>query len=179
MADLGSIGASHRAEAERAKHRALFFAVVLVLAHLLDIRPSEAQALGLKITLADPVILYGAVALLFGYHLSHYFSELDKGEALLPLQIERRKLRMALRLTRRLHYSDKKKRKTPQTPQARKSEARFLIGLDRLVLLPYRLLAVAFVLGASAFMIMDIVGLGLLIWWSQSPILNELISDYF
>jgi hypothetical protein len=75
MADLSSIGATHRAEADKAKHRTFALAVVLVLAHLLDLRPSEAEALGLKITVNDPAIIYGALALLFGYQFSRLISE--------------------------------------------------------------------------------------------------------
>ena len=80
MADLAPIGATHRAEADKAKHRTFAFAVVLVLAHLLDLRPSEAEALGLKVTVNDPAIIYGAIALLFGYQFSRLISEVIRAK---------------------------------------------------------------------------------------------------
>jgi hypothetical protein len=177
MVDLSSVGATHRAEAEKAKHRTFFFAVILVLAHLLNITPSEADALGLKVTLSDPVIVYGAVALLFGYHFSRLISEANKGEALLPLQIERRHMRSCLRMSRRMYYADKAKRRVPQTPQQRKRSARRWLIADNLILLPYRVIAVLFVLAAIAFMFVDLFGLAALIW-SQSPVVAEIVNTF-
>lgn len=175
MADLFSLGASHRAEAEKAKSRTIFFAVTLVLVHLLDLKPSAAEALGLKVAIKDPVIIYGAIALLFGYQLSRFISDSNKGEAFLPLQVKRHHMRMALRMARTAYYAGAKKGRTPQNLKQLKGSARSLIAMDNVVLLPYRVISVLFILAAIAFMLADITDLAVLIWF-DSPIKGKIAS---
>jgi hypothetical protein len=177
VADLVSIASAHRAEADKAKHRTLAFAVILVLVHLLDIRPSEAGALGLKVAVRDPVIVYGAIALIFGYYFSRFISENNKAETYLPLnfQTDRRSMRACLRIAKISHLRSKK-RKTVQTVKKLKRSALFFFWADQLILFPYRFIAVIFVLAAIVFMFIDLYGLGWLIW-SQSPLIKE-IWDY-
>lgn len=172
MVDFSSLGATYRAEAEKAKHRTFAFAVILVLAHLLDIKPSEVDGMGLKVSFKDPIVLYGALSLLFGYNLSRFFSESDKGETFLPLVAGRRKIRANIRAARTFLYAQKRNPLKPLTPKVIKASARQFIGFSNVALFPYRLTAVLFVLAAIPFMFMDLKGLADLIW-TQSTVIAD------
>lgn len=85
--DFLTLGANYRAESERALHRAIAFAVILVFAHLLDVRPTEFSAFTIKISFKDPAIIYGGISLVFGYYLSRWLSQSELGESLYPLHV--------------------------------------------------------------------------------------------
>jgi hypothetical protein len=171
--DHTAVGAAYRVEAEKSKHRAIALAVVLVLAHLLDVRPSEIEGLGLKVTLRDPVVLYGFIAMVFGYYLSRFLSDNEKGEALNPLTVEKKRVRSNLLAAQKMYRADKKKRRSPQTPAALKKSAKELIIISNLILLPYRLIAAFFLIAAIVFTMVDIIGLAMTIWNS-----SHLISEF-
>lgn len=78
--DVSAIGASYRSEADRAFSKALAFAVILILAHLLEIKPSEMDAFGLRVSFSEPVLLYGAIAMVFGYYASRALQHSENGQ---------------------------------------------------------------------------------------------------
>ena len=86
QSDYSTIGSAYRSEADRTLTRAVAFAVLLVFAHLLEIKPSEVDALGLKIGFTDPIVLFGIIAMIFGYYLSRAVWHGEKGESFLPLR---------------------------------------------------------------------------------------------
>jgi hypothetical protein len=180
MADTASIAATYRAEADKAQHKTLAFAVILVLVHLLDIRPSEADALGLKVAFKNPVIIYGSISLLFGYYLSRWLSLSEKSEAMLPLtySVAPRRMRYNLQQTRRMYRADKKTRINRPSPKAVKRSARKLILSGNLILMPYRLVGVFFVMAAMIFLLIDLYGLADLIW-STTPVWDQLGNYMF
>jgi len=170
--DYSGVGTTYRVEAEAAKGRMLFFAVVLVLAHLLDIRPSEINAVGFLISLKDPVILYGAISLVFGYYLSKFLSNVEKGESLHPLRAIPKRIRYNLRSGRRALLADKTVRRKGLTPKKLKRFTRQAMLLGNIALLPYRIVAVIFVLSAIIFGAVDLYELTMLIWSTSNVIGN-------
>ena len=140
------------------------FAVLLVLAHLLDIRPSEFDALGLKIVMKDAAILYGLLAMIFGFYLSQFLSKNERGTSLFPLAVERRRMRANLRMVHRVHMMDKVGRRKPLTPKQRKRKAWWSIAIVNVVLFPYHLVATCFVFGGIVFSALDLYNLVSFIW---------------
>ena len=149
-----SVGASLRADADKMLHRSLLFAVILVMAHLLDVRPSEIDAGGLKIAFRDASVIYGGLSLIFGYYLSRAGSLSEQSISLLPWHTEPYRMRANMRMARRLS-------KGKITPKKMKSEARSTIAMSNVLLFPYRLLSVLFVLTAICFAVFDIYNLGI------------------
>jgi hypothetical protein len=175
MVDLSSVGAAHRTEAEKLGHRAIFFAVILVLAHLLDIRPSEIEGAGIKFALKDPVVIYGAIAMVFGYYVSRFINESERATAFLSLEVKPHRIRANIRNVKRIHLATKEGRRSPQTPrQLKLSVQRWLLFTD-LVLFPYRLTAGLFVAAAVVFMFVDLVGLAEYIW-ATSPLVSSIVK---
>ena len=177
MTDSPSIGVTHRAEAEKSKHRMLLFAMSLVLLHLLDLKPSDIEAMGLKFSIRDPVVIYGAISLLFGYNFSKFSSDLTKAESLSPLQIGKRKIRYSLITARRIRMTDMKKRTEGNPPSKIKKSARLYLILDDILMLPYRFIAGLFVISAIVFSFKDIYGLTMLISEKYSVLRH--INSYF
>lgn len=151
------------------------FAVLLVLAHLLDIRPSEFNALGLKVVMKDPVILYGLLSMIFGFYFSQFLSKTEQAASLFPLTVERARMRANLRINYRMHMMDKEKRKEPITPQKLKQGAWWSIAIGNIILLPYRVVATGFVFGGIAFACIDIYNLVSFIW-ERSRLVGEIGS---
>jgi hypothetical protein len=177
MADVDALGATYRTSAEKAKSKTLAFAVLLVLAHLLELRPSEISGAGLKFTITDPVVIYGGLALLFLYNFSRFISESQKGEYLLPLSPSRHKLRGSLRSMRSYVRSTRKRGRPHPTPKDYKDLTRSNLRLSSVVLLPYRVAAVLFVMGALVLSISDLMDLGVLVW-TKSPMVQYALDAF-
>jgi len=182
--DFTALGATYRVEARKALHRALAIGVVLVLAHLLDIRPSEFDGLGLKFKFQDPAILYGGIAMLYGYYLSRFASLGDVGESLHRLNIAPRKMRLSILTARRVEKAErdkmrkKGKTQTPKTPTDIKKSARNLYIFSNVILAPYYIVSVSFMSGALIFAVYDLgVLLGIILFRVDAyvtPLLNSL-----
>ena len=175
MVDLSSVGAAHRTEAEKLGHRAIFFAAVSVLAHLLDIRPSEIESAGIKFALKDPVVIYGAIAMVFGYYISRFINESERATAFLSLEDRPRRIRANIRNMKCIHRATKEGRSSPQTPRRLKLSVQRVLLFTDLILFPYRLTAGLFVAAAIVFMFMDLVGLAEYIW-GTSPLISGIVK---
>lgn len=173
--DYSAIGLASHAEAEKSLHRAIAFAVLLVLAHLLDIRPSEFDDFGLKIIMTDVIILYGLIAMLFGFYLSKFLSQAERGASLFPLTVGRRRMKANLRDAHRIHIAQKAGRQKPLTPKQLKRQAWWSITIGNIILLPYRLIASCFVLTGIVFATVDIYKLGSFVW-EHSRLVGEIIN---
>lgn len=171
--DYSAVGLASYAEAEKSLHRSMAFAVLLVLAHLLDIRPSEFDALGLKFVMKDAIVLYGFLAMLFGFYLSQFLRHIDRGTSLFPMTVERRQIRANLRTAYRTHMLQKAGREKPLTPKQLKRQAWSLALIGNIVLLPYRLIATCFVLSGIVFAADDLFELASLIW-NHSRVVSEI-----
>jgi len=168
--DYSAVGATYRSEADRTLTRAIAFAVILVLAHLLEIRPSEVDALGLKISLTDPSVLYGLIAMVFGYYLSRAVWHGEKGQSLLPFRDEPLRMRYNLKLAKRVYWMEKKNRGKPVNHREIKRSARRYIFFTDIVLAPYVIIASLFVIAAIPIMAFDLWNLAKLIFELNFPV---------
>jgi hypothetical protein len=82
--NYSTVGSNLRAEADKALQRSILFGFILIMAHLLEIQPSEIDIGGAKFLIKDSSIIYGALALVFGYYLSRTVQQSDLAFAFLP-----------------------------------------------------------------------------------------------
>lgn len=143
-----SVGAAYHTESRGLFGKSLLFGTVLILAHLLDIRPSSIEAAGLEIAVADPGILYGGIALVYLYHLFRAIEVSEVAVALLPLTIQKAKIRNSIRGSR---LSNKGK------PIAYvKKQARLGLKIINVLLAPYYIAIAVITILAFIFSVSDI-----------------------
>lgn len=96
-----TVGAEYRKESIRLQTRALFFGLVLLLSHLLEIKPSEFDAGGLKVVIKDVAVIRGGISLVFLYHFWNFVEATFQGSAMLPMKSNQRTLRFLLSVAKR------------------------------------------------------------------------------
>lgn len=158
--DIAAIGVSYRSEADRAFSRALAFAVILIMAHLLEIKPSEMDAFGLKVSFTEPALLYGAIAMVFGYYASRAVQYSESGGSLLPVNVTPHRIRSNVRGARRLWKSEKKNKNNPMDHRSIKKTARGMIRFGDVLLAPYFIAAGIFIVAAIPTAIIDLIRFG-------------------
>ena len=67
-AEARKLGSDSRERAAKCLNRAVLFGALLILSHLLTIKPSEIEAAGLKIAVEDPAIIRGSMSLAFWFY---------------------------------------------------------------------------------------------------------------
>ena len=77
-----------RKEATRLLPRVLFFALILLLSHVLEVQPSDFDVGGIKLALEDVVIIRGGIALLFLFHFYTFVASAMGGAGVLSPQCE-------------------------------------------------------------------------------------------
>ena len=154
--DHSGIGSAYRDESEKAFVKATATGLVLIMAHLLGIQPSEITALGLRLEIKSPYVVYGFIALLFGHYISRAMIKADSGQALYPFRQEPLKMRLAIQTIRRQHNSDKIKKRNPLTPQKLKSSVRRVLVASDVAVIPYYTVVTILVIVATGLMIYDI-----------------------
>jgi hypothetical protein len=136
--------------------------------------PIGNSGCGTQVALKDPVVVYGALAMVFGYYVSRFINESERATAFLSLQVKPRRIRANIRTMQRTHRSTKDGRETPQTPRQLKLSVQRLLLFTDVILIPYRLTAGLFVAAAVVFMFIDLVGLAQYIW-ASSPLISSII----
>jgi hypothetical protein len=141
-----------------AKHwsRALLFAALLLLSHLLDIKPSEIEAGGLKISLKDPAVVRGALALVYFYYLSMCVSVANRRAAFTRFNKDRVRLRYYVRLASARIPDKDTKRLRRKTPQEVKKLVKQFGWMDCITLTPFYAGATILTFTAFGFMLVDI-----------------------
>lgn len=158
--DISAIGAIYRNEADRAFAKALAFAVILILAHLLEIKPSEMDAFGLKVSLTEPGLLYGSIAMAFGYYMSRSMQHSENGHSLLPINVTPHRIRANIRGVRKIWKSEAKNRRKPMDHIAIKRSAKRFIIFGNILLAPYYIASGLFVIAAIPIAAIDIYNFG-------------------
>lgn len=161
--DIASIGASYRSEADRAFTKALAFAVILIMAHLLEIEPSEMDAFGLKISLRDPALLYGTIAMIFGYYISRALWFGEHSFSLLPVNVAPHRIRANLRTSKKLWKAEKKNRNQSIDHKRIKRNARRSMIATDILAAPYFIVAALFVMVAIPTALYDLYRLGVFV----------------
>jgi len=150
---------SNKRSGEYAK-RTLFFATLLLLTHLLNIKPSEIDAGGLKIAIDDVAVVHGGLALLFFYYFFNMSIAGLQGTLLLPLDARRAMLKSSVRSARKPFRDPSTKRQARRTPKQVKRGARgALIAFD-IIAAPFYLVVTAIVMLGFVAAVYDTYELG-------------------
>ena len=168
MSETAAEANAAKEASRKALHRSLAFGSLLILAHILDISPSEVDAAGMKFSIKDASVVYGAISLVFLYQLSHSLSRSEVGDALSPLNINSKKMRTNIKIL--------KSRNRKLKPRQLKSDARNLIRISNVLLFPYRVCVITILLVSVPVSISDIYSFGKY-GWNNSKFLGETRSS--
>lgn len=158
------LGLSMRWEADKHSAKAIFYASILVFAHLLDIKPSNFETAGLKISIPDPSILYGSISLIFFHYLFNAVFYGIYTESLSPLSLNRK-------LAQHFAYKARLNRKLT-TPKARKADAvAGIIGVN-IFMSPYYTFVIVILIFAVLAATYDVILL-LSYLWDNSSMLKD------
>lgn len=146
-----TIGAEYRKELQRLQTRVLFFALLLLLSHLLEIKPSEFDAGGLKVAIKDVVVIRGGISLVFLYHFWVLVDSTFQGSVMLPMKANQRTLRFLVSVAKRPYKNEKTKRMVRRTPKQVKRHAWWSMTAYLLFMTPIALAMLAFVMLAIFF----------------------------
>lgn len=94
-------GAEMQKQADKFFQKVLLFSLVLVLSHLLNVPPSEVDALGMKISVPDSSIIHGVISLLLLHFFYLSISSSLVGGALLRLNTNKPVMRGMLKSSRK------------------------------------------------------------------------------
>lgn len=150
-----TIGAEYRKESQRLLPRVVFFGLILLLSHLLEIRPSEFDAGGLKIAIKDVVVVRGGISLVFLYHFWSLVEATFHGSVMLPIQANQRTLKFLVKLAKRPYKNGKIKKIIRRTPKQVKRHAWWSMTTYLMFSIPFVLAMLILVLLALFFGIQD------------------------
>ena len=150
-----AVGAEHHKEAQRLLPRVAFFALILLLSHLLEIKPSELDAGGLKIAVNDVVVVRGGISLVFFFHFWSLVEATFQGSVMLPIKINQRTLKYLVKLAKRPKKDEKTKKLVHRTPKQVKRYVWWSMTAYLSFSMPFALSLVALVLLALALALQD------------------------
>ena len=143
---VSEIGLEFRKSADKHWARMVLFGTLLIVSHLLTIKPSEIDAEGIKIGIGDVSVIRGGLAMLFMYYVFMSLSLFVQGAMLLPLSIERNMARRFLGIAGKPQYSKASGRRVRPTPIEAKRAARVYWVVYLTVMSPFYMIIIAIVL---------------------------------
>jgi hypothetical protein len=141
-------GMEYAKRSERHGARTVLFASIVIIVHLLNIRPSEIEAGGLKIAIDNPIVLRGAVSIIFLYFLFQMTISALQGDLLLPWNSKRAMLKNAVKNAKKPFKDGRIERHRFRTPDEIKSSAKGEILLFDIVSTPFYIVIILFVISA-------------------------------
>ena len=152
---FANIAFEDRKEVVQIAPKVLFFALILLLSHVLEIKPSEFDAGGIKLAINDVVIIRGGIALLFLYYFWLLTSTMISLSIYDPLDLERPMLVSLIVMAKRPYVPLGKKRRERRTPKQVKRFVWWRIFAYHIWMLPFALIGLFLVLGALGFALYD------------------------
>lgn len=151
-----SLGAEYHKEVERLLPRMLFFAVLILLAHTLTIRPADFDAGGIKIAIADVSVVHGGLAIVFLFHLYQVACAGLNSTDMLPFSFTYRSMRARLNQAGKRFKDPKTKRHRRRTPQEAKRYARWSIVCVNLFVIRFALVFATIIILAACVAVADL-----------------------
>jgi hypothetical protein len=143
LENLTSLGVEYHKESRKVFARLLLFGTLLLVSHALTIKPSEFDAAGIKIAVDDVVVVHGALAFAYLYHLYLMVTLSVEGTSFLQMNAMHRLARAQLRATKKPFKDYKLKRYRRRTPKEAKRGARWRIGFYAAFVLPFGMIFAA------------------------------------
>ena len=144
--DHAQLGQLYVKDAGEAGTKALIIGSLLILFHLLEIKASSFDAVGIRIELPDPIILYGALSVIFLNHFYVYFFNSVYADALVDWAPKGPLIRRQLKVFRR---------RKGATPARVKEDARSTIIFVRVMMVPYYAVVFAIIVVATVVAVWD------------------------
>jgi hypothetical protein len=158
---FASIAMNSRNDAKKLFPRVLFFSFVLLLSHVLDLKPSDLDAGGVKLAVKDVVVIRGGIAVLLLYHFWMLASSAFGGAIYFPLNMTKRMMVMLVAEARKPYVPDGRKRKlVRRTPSEVKRTVWWWLFVYNLFMAPFILVSMAIVMVAMFIGFSDVYGLG-------------------
>lgn len=154
---FAALGTEYLKEVDRLLPRVLLFALLVLMAHVLELSPSTIDAGGVKLSVKDVTVFHGGIALIFYYYLWQWVSAQVAGGYLLPLAMHRKLMRSRLSKASLPYRPSGSKRHVIRSPQQKKRAARLTIAMLNAFMLPFVVVSLLLVIGALAVGWLDIL----------------------
>jgi hypothetical protein len=141
-------------ESRRLAPRVLFFALILLMSHVLTIEPSNVDAGGIKIAVNDVAVIQGGIALVFYFQLWLMVTNWMEGTFSLPMTTSNRFTKNLIRGVKKQQISEKRKKGKKLNYKEVKSNVRFILFLYKAITAPFILSCMTII------MISMVVGFG-------------------
>jgi hypothetical protein len=155
-----SIGVEYRKEAQKIEPRLLFFGATLLISHVLNIKPSNFDAGGLKISIDDVVVIHGGFSVVFLYYFYNLIFLSFHGSVLMPMRVDKRAARHLLSVAQRPVKDEKTKKMRRRTSQQVKRIVWWWLFFFNVFSTPWAIACVGIVLGALIVGINDFWNFG-------------------
>jgi hypothetical protein len=100
---FATIGAEYRKESQRLLPRALIFGLLLLMSHVLQIKPSDVDVGGIRVSINDIVVVRG-----FLFYFWSLVSSIFEGSFLLPMETAKRAMRSLIWSARKPYRPDRR-----------------------------------------------------------------------
>lgn len=161
------IGLEYYRQVDKLLVRLLLVGILLLLSHMLRISPSEFDAAGAKIAIKDPVIIRGALALVYLHYVWMSVISSSMSNSFIVLKLSTRSLRASLRKAYAPYKDTNTKRMTTRTPRQAKRVVRWQKFFFNLFLAPYAIVMFLLLVGAFLVALADIYSFGAYLWSKQ------------
>ncbi|MHA4837202.1 hypothetical protein [Sphingopyxis sp. MSC1_008] len=129
--------ADKRREARQLGPRVLLFALIVLMSHVLEVRPSTVDAAGVKIAVADAVVIRGGLALIFYFYFWSMVTSWMDGAFFFPLATHKVFMRNLIKSYRGALRAEKGSRLVEQTPKEVKRYVRSLLNTRTFLTAPF------------------------------------------
>lgn len=168
-----TVGTEYRKESQRLLARVLFFSLLLLFSHLLDIKPAEFDLGGLKIAVKDAVVVRGGISLFLLYYLWSLVEASFQGSVMLPMRINQHTYRFLIGIAKRPYKNEKTKKMATRTPQQVKRHVWWSLTVYALFMTPFALTVGLLVIIALFFGAQDAFALAQFAWQRSSELVSK------
>lgn len=144
-------------EARQLMPRVLFFALVVLMSHLLELQPSTVDAAGVKIAIKDTVVIRGGLALVFYYYFLAMLTTWMDGAYFFPPRPQTRDARNLIRSWKRRGWG---KNNGWLTPAQVKKNVRSILNFRIVVTLPFLIARFYLIIVAAVVALPDVSNFG-------------------
>jgi hypothetical protein len=159
-----ALGIEYRKQSDKLLNRLLLVGLLLLLSHMLQISPKEFDAAGAKIEIKDPIIIQGALAILFLHYLWQANLASMMGGSFLPISFDVRATRAAIRNAYKPYKDAKTKRTVRRSPIQAKKHVWWARFWSNIFMVPYALVVLAGILFALVVSVSDTIWFVVYVW---------------
>lgn len=141
-------GAEQRTESNRLLPRVLLFGLVLLMVHVLEVKPSDVDLGGVKIGVKDAVVIRGGLALVYLFHFWMMVTAVFEGSHLLTGNVIKRVTKSLISGARKPYRKDFSKKRVWRTPKQVKRYAWWSMFAFNVFIAPFAFVCSAIIISA-------------------------------